>query len=118
MIETLMRFYYRRIRAELSNLSDSQIRVDGLGEFTLKHWLLDEEIEKQTQIVNKFKSRNKPNEEMIKSVQDKIDLLLKAKNIHNEDQQRKDFVKLHKRAQYEQNKNNLEKPETDMGGVL
>jgi hypothetical protein len=59
LVNDLLDFYWKRVQSDLSDMTHYNIRVTNIGTFNIKHWKLDEHIEKhEGMIVNmegKFK---------------------------------------------------------------
>ena len=100
LIEDVIDYYWREVRKNLSSVSHSRIHLTNLGDFTIKHWKLDEKI----QMLEKWEENNK-----LKGMQEltarfkTAEVLYDLKSVKKlleEENQRKEFIKLHK------NKNN------------
>ncbi len=83
-------FFWSEVRQSLSALSDIRIHLHNLGDFTIKHWLIDKEVERCRNIITNRSQLSKP-------LQTRIDQLLGAKEIHQEEVQRKEFIYNHKK---------------------
>lgn len=101
MIKEIIDFYWQEVRKSLSSLKHSRVHITNLGDFTIKHWKLDDMIE----MLERFKENLKQ-----KGVQEKVTRFrtdenlfdMKAmKKIMEEEQARKDFIKLHKTSTHE-----------------
>ena len=100
LIEDVIDYYWREVRKNLSSVSHSRIHLTNLGDFTIKHWKLDEKIE----MLEKWEENNrlKGMQELtarFKTAETLFDLK-NVKKLLEEENQRKEFIKLHK------NKNN------------
>jgi len=104
IVDAVVKFYWKEVWENLTNLSASKVHVENLGDFNIKHWLLDKEILK---CENTDKSIYKRNYIAGISIRDRIDLLKKIKSEVEEENQRKDFIYEHKKI----NKDS----ETDLG---
>mgnify|MGYP003335214131 FL=1 len=97
LIEDLIDYYWGEVRKSLSGLKHQRIHITNLGDFTLKHWKLDEKI----QMLEKWEENNK--QKGIQQVQARFknaEKIYDLKNIQKaieEENQRKDFIKLHKK---------------------
>lgn len=110
-------FYFEKVRSTLSTLASPKVMVDNLGTFYVKHWLFDKYIKKFQCFIQSPRCTDIVKERAAENLK----LLFTIKEMHEGEKQRKSFVKLHKRASYElekENKKNLEEPGGDMGGVL
>ena len=119
MVSDVTSFYWQEIRKSLSSLKHSRIHVTNLGDFTIKHWKLDDKIEKLETFKENF--RQKGLQEIVTRFRTDETLFdLKAiKALMEEEKQRKDFIKLHKtksnESKREHNKD-LESKGSDTGG--
>lgn len=95
-VHNIVGFYWREVRKSLSSLKHSRVHVTNLGDFVTKHWKLDDKI----QMLEKFEENNRQKglQQMtarFKTAETLFDLkALKA--IMTEEQQRADFIKMHK----------------------
>jgi len=92
----VVNYYWREVRKNLSSLSHSRIHVTNLGDFVTKHWKIDEKID----MLEKWEENNKLKgmQEMtarFKTAETLFDLK-KLKKTVEEENQRKEFIKLHK----------------------
>ena len=55
LVKDVTDFYWQEIRKSLSSLKHSRIHITNLGDFTIKHWKLDDKIDK----LEKFKENCK-----------------------------------------------------------
>ncbi len=96
VVESIISFYYRQLRQNLSNLSYNRVHVTNLGDFTIKHWKIDDRIDK----LQKFEENNKAKGlQKITARFKTAESLYELKNLKKiieEENQRKDFIKLHK----------------------
>lgn len=112
LIEDIINYYWSEVRKSLSTLKHSRIHITNLGDFTIKHWKIDEKIN----YVEKWEEKNK-----LKGLQEitarfkTAETLYDLKNLKKiieEENQRKDFIKLHKNKSNEpkrKHNKNLEK---------
>ena len=119
MVSDVTSFYWQEIRKSLSSLKHARIHVTNLGDFTIKHWKLDDKIEKLETFKENF--RQKGLQEIVTRFRTDESLFdLKAiKALMEEEKQRKDFIKLHKtksnESKREHNKD-MESQGSDTGG--
>ena len=119
MVSDVTSFYWQEIRKSLSSLKHSRIHITNLGDFTIKHWKLDDKIDKLEKFKENF--RQKGLQEIVTRFRTDETLFdLKAiKALMEEEKQRKDFIKLHKTKTNEskrEHNTNLESKGTDTGG--
>jgi hypothetical protein len=96
MVSDVTSFYWHEIRKSLSSLKHARIHATNLGDFTIKHWKLDEKIESLEKFKENF--RQKGLQEIVTRFRTDETLFdLKAiKELMDEEYQRRDFIKLHK----------------------
>jgi nucleoid DNA-binding protein len=96
MVSDVTSFYWHEIRKSLSSLKHARVHVTNLGDFTIKHWKLNDKID----MLEKFKEnfRQKGLQEIVTRFRTDETLFdLKAiRELMNEEDQRRDFIKLHK----------------------
>lgn len=99
-VSAIINFYWQEVRKSLSGLKHSRIHLTNLGDFVIKHWKLDEKIAK----LERFEeyNRQKGLQQMtarFKTVETLFDMkALKA--IMDEEKQRAEFIKLHKKNRH------------------
>ena len=119
LVKDVTDFYWQEIRKSLSGLKHSRVHLTNLGDFTIKHWKLDDKIDKLEKFKDNF--RQKGLQEIVTRFRTDETLFdLKAiKALMDEEKQRKDFIKLHKTKTDEskrEHNTNLESKGTDPGG--
>jgi nucleoid DNA-binding protein len=96
VVESVIAFYYRQLRNSLSSLSHYRVHVTNLGDFTIKHWKIDDKID----MLQKFEENNKARGLQKITARFKTAEMLyeltSLKKLVEEETQRKDFIKLHK----------------------
>lgn len=115
-VNTVLSYYWQEVRKSLSGLKHSRVHVTNLGDFVTKHWKLDDKI----QMLELFeeKNRQKGLQQMtarFKTAETLYDLK-SLKKIMEEESQRADFIKMHKRITNESNAEHnpdLEKQESN-----
>lgn len=110
LVTAIINFYWQEVRKSLSGLKHSRVHVTNLGDFVIKHWKLDEKIKKLEQFEES--NRLKGLQQMtarFKTVETLYDL--KALGlILEEEKQRAEFIKMHKKIGYV----NKAEPDKDM----
>jgi len=117
--EAIISYYWQEVRKSLSSLKHSRVHLTNLGDFTIKHWKLDDKIE----MLEKFEENNRQKglQQMTaryKTAETLYDLR-NLKKIMEEENQRAEFIKMHKRTAYEstrQRDQNMEEQEPETGG--
>lgn len=97
-VTAIINFYWEEVRKSLSGLKHSRVHLTNLGDFVIKHWKLDDKIDK----LERFEENNrlKGMQQMtarFKTVETLYDLN-NLKTIVAEEKQRAEFIKLHKKA--------------------
>ena len=96
LVEDVINYYWQEIRKSLSNLKHNRIHITNLGDFTIKHWKIEDKIQmlEQWEEKNKLKGMQELTARF-KTAETLFDLN-NLKKIIEEENQRKDFIKLHK----------------------
>lgn len=97
LVEDVINYYWQEVRKSLSSMKHSRIHISNLGDFVVKHWKLDEEIK----LLERWEESNKQKGIQQMTARFKIvENLLNLKTVREviqEESQRKDFIKLHKK---------------------
>jgi hypothetical protein len=97
VVNDVVMYYWQEIRKSLSTLKHQRVHVTNLGDFTIKHWKVDDKIG----YLEKWEEQNK-----LKGLQEitarfkTAEAVYDLKNLQKlmeEENQRKDFIKLHKK---------------------
>lgn len=119
MVSDVTSFYWQEIRKSLSSLKHARVHVTNLGDFTIKHWKLDDKIEGLENFKENFRQRGLQ-EIVTRFRTDEALFDLKAiKVLMEEEKQRKDFIKLHKTKSNEskrEHNQDMEEQGSDPGG--
>lgn len=98
LVEDIIDYYWQEVRKNLSGLKHQRIHLTNLGDFTIKHWKLDSRI---TGLENWEENNKQKGLQQITARFKTAENLFNLKNIKKEieeENQRKDFIKLHKKA--------------------
>lgn len=97
MVEAVIKFYWEEVRKSLTSLTHNRVHISNLGDFVIKHWKIDDKIKRleQWEETNRQKGLQQITARF-KIAETLFDLKNLVKLI-KEEQQRKDFVKLHKK---------------------
>ena len=119
LVEDIIDYYWAEIRKSLSGLKHQRIHLTNLGDFVIKHWKLDDKI---NQLENWEENNKQKGLQQMTARFKTVENLFELKEINkiiNEENQRKDFIKLHKKvanvSKGKHNKN-LESKRTDCRG--
>jgi hypothetical protein len=117
-VKAIVDFYWQEVRNSISSLKHQRIHLTNLGDFTIKHWKLDERIKH----IELFDEKNKQKglqliNARFKTAETLYDLRAVKKQIA-EEQQRADFIKHYKKTLNEtkQHHTDLEAQGSDHGG--
>jgi 4-alpha-glucanotransferase len=107
LVSDLIDFYYKELRTELSDLKYPRINVDGLGQFVIKEKLAEVYIAKLSKMlpthdVSTFRAYHNK-----KSMEEKLQLLMDVTIKIEEEKNR--------RAEFNKNKNNESRTESNLG---
>lgn len=96
LVKDVTDFYWQEIRKSLSGLKHNRVHLTNLGDFTIKHWKLDDKIEMLEKFKENFKQKGL--QEIVTRFRTDESLFdLKAmKKLIEQEEERKDFIKLHK----------------------
>lgn len=98
LVKDFVKFYWEKVRASLSSLEHVKVHVHNLGDFNIKHWKIDETIASYQKYDEKKENEGKFNK------YDNVTTVAKLhhlKEMINEEKQKSDFIKLHKRQNNE-----------------
>lgn len=120
LVTDVINFYWSHVRKNMSALSSPRIHLTNLGDMTIKHWNIEEKITS----LQRWEENNKQKGiQQMKGLWNTAELLFNLENMKKmfaEEQQRKEFIQLHKRTAHEQAKKehipDLEEQGPDLGG--
>lgn len=97
LAEDVILYYWREIRKSLSTLSHTRVHVTNLGDFVTKYWKIDDKID----MLEKWEENNKQKglqqiTARFKTAESLYELK-ELKKLVKEEEQRKQFIKLHKK---------------------
>ena len=101
VVKDVIDFYWREVRRSLSSLAYPRIHITNLGDFTIKHWKLDDMIEKHEQFEEMNKQRGMQQMTARFKTAENLFELKKIKKLIEEEIDRKEFVKVEKQLDYE-----------------
>lgn len=106
LVKDVTSFYWGNVRKSLSSLSYPIVHISSLGDFYFKNWKLEEEIKKYQDIEKDAIDKNLTNRF---SVVERLFELKNMKSLIEEETQRKQFLKLHKKVCNDKYNSTLEK---------
>ncbi len=96
LVEAINTFFWESTRKVLGEAPEIKIHIANLGDFNIKHWLLDEKEQKYTQMLTRVQNRKFPNQFIIENIQEKLTIIRNLKEFKLQEDQKKGFVKAHK----------------------
>ena len=98
LIEDVINYYWTEVRKNLSSLKHQRIHITNLGDFVIKHWKIDDKI----LMLEQWEENNKQKglQQMtarFKTAEHLFELNV-IKKLIDEETQRKEFIKLHKKV--------------------
>jgi nucleoid DNA-binding protein len=96
VVENVIGFYYRELRQSLSALVHNRIHVSNLGDFVIKHWKVDDKITMLEKFEENSKAKGLQKMTARFKTAEALYELRNLKKVIDEENQRKDFIKLHK----------------------
>lgn len=119
-VEDIVNFYWREVWTSMTNAEGIKVHLTNLGDFNIKHWLLDKEIQKLENFGNVTRLKGTQRYAAGIKVSDKLSILNNLKVLISEEQQRKEFIYEHKRTinenKKEESDSDMEEQGTDTGG--
>lgn len=100
-VEDIVNFYWKDVWEQLTKAENVKVHVTNLGDFNIKHWLLDKEIEKAKLFPSKTRLSGANRFAASVKINEKIKVLQKLKLKVAEEMQRKEFIQEHKKSIYE-----------------
>lgn len=96
LVEDFIEFYYKAIRANMSNLAHHRINVDGLGQFVAKPNLIRKAVPKYTKTLSNHDTSTFRAYYNKKMVENKLDLLIKLEQRIADQEIKKESIKFKK----------------------
>lgn len=98
VVEKVISHYWQEVRKQLSSLGHTRVHLSNLGDFVIKHWKIDEKIS----ILHRFEENNKQKglQQMTSRFKtaERLYELRNIKSLINEEEQRAQFIRLHKKT--------------------
>ena len=119
IVNTVLSYYWQEVRKSMSGLKHSRVHLTNLGDFTIKHWKVDEKIKMLEQFEEKNKQKGLQQMTARFKTAETLYDLRNLRKMMDEEQQRADFIKMHKRNAYESERKHLpdmEEQGSDLGG--
>jgi nucleoid DNA-binding protein len=93
LVEDFIEFYYKAVRANMSDLTHHRINVEGLGQFVVKHNLVRKAIPKYTKSLKNHDTSTFRAYYNKKMVETKLDLLIKLEQKISDQEIKKENIK-------------------------
>lgn len=97
VVDSIISFYYRELRQNLTSLSHYKVHVTNLGDFGIKHWKVDDKIDKLQRFEENNKAKGLQKITARFKTAESLYELNALKKLIEEENQRKEFIKLHKK---------------------
>ena len=118
-VKAIVDYYWQEVRTSIARLKHQRIHLTNLGDFTVKHWKLDDRIKN----IELFDQKNKQKGlQLINARYKTAETLYDLKSVKKqiaEEQQRADFIKMHKTSvnvNTQKHHTDMEKQGSDPGG--
>jgi predicted RNase H-like nuclease (RuvC/YqgF family) len=99
LVSDVVNFYWEEVWSVLTDVPDIKVHVTNLGDFNIKHWLLDKEIENLSNTIYRFKEKPGPRKYAVhQDMTTRLNQLKNLKKVYLEEKQRKDFIHQHKKT--------------------
>jgi len=112
LVNDFINFYWERVRKHMSDLEHGALQIPNLGIFKVKHWKIDETIEKHKATINRVEGKF-AGYQMKVDLTDRIEKLEKIKSLVQERE-----LKFKEIRDARKNKNNLEEQNPNPSGSL
>lgn len=113
VVNEIIRTYWKDVRTALSDLKAPRVHVSNLGDFTLKHWTIEEQKHRVLKTLE-YCGDNPRKINVIAQLNIKYELICNVEQMYVEEMQRKDFIKAHKKNKNNGNKTNIYKQKTNI----
>lgn len=101
VVKDVVDYYWREVRRSLSSLAYPRIHITNLGNFTIKHWKLDDMIDKHEKFEESNKQRGMQQMTARFKTAENLFALRNMKRLIDEEKDRKELVKVTKQLDYE-----------------
>ena len=109
LVSDFIDFFWDRVRTNMTQLNHESIQIPNLGTFKVKHWKIDETVEKHKETIVRV-------EGLFSAYKIKVDLADKIEKLERIKQLvEKREVKFKQIKDARKNKDNMEEPGSDMG---
>jgi nucleoid DNA-binding protein len=98
LVEDVIDFYWQEIRKSLSSLKHQRVHLTNLGDFVIKHWKIDSKIINLENWEENNKQKGMQQMTARFKTAENLFELKEIKKVIEEETQRKDFIKMHKKV--------------------
>ena len=113
IVEAVVQMYWKDVWENITNLSSPKIHIENLGDFNIKHWVIEKEINKCEGYFNNTSAKGAQKWVAGLKIKDRIALLNKIKKEVEEENQRKEFIYEHKKLS-----TSIQEQKTDNPGTI
>jgi hypothetical protein len=92
LVQAVNNFYWDSTRKALANAPKLKVHLPNLGDFTIKHWVLDPQIERLSRIKEGLEAKPRLNYHLLTSITEKLNQLVSLKIMKGQEDQRKEFI--------------------------
>jgi len=103
-VSAVVGYYWQEVRKQLSTLGHSRVHVTNLGDFTVKHWKIDERIKDLERWEETNRQKGLQQMTARYRIAEQLYEVRKLKELMDTEKQREEFIRLHKKTTYEQDK--------------
>lgn len=112
LVNKLTDFYWEKVRKRITDLKYKNLSILNLGKFRVKHWKIDETIERYNAIIKKVDGKF-TRYNIKKDLEERIEQLNKIKELAQEETNK--FKEIRENRNDKKNKKNMEQQSSDMG---
>lgn len=112
LVNKLTDFYWEKVRKRITDLKYKNLSIINLGKFRVKHWKIDETIEKYNAIIKKLDGKF-TRYNIKKDLEERIEQLTKIKDLAQEETNK--FKEIRENRNDKKSKKNVEQQSSDMG---
>ena len=112
LVNKLTDFYWEKVRKRITDLKYKNLSIINLGKFRVKHWKIDETIERYNAIIKKLDGKF-TRYNIKKDLEERIEQLTKIKDLAQEETNK--FKEIRENRNDKKSKKNVEQQSSDMG---
>ena len=112
LVNKLTDFYWEKVRKRITDLKYKNLSILNLGKFRVKHWKIDETIERYNAIIKKVDGKF-TRYNIKKDLEERIEQLNKIKELAQEETNK--FKEIRENRNDKKSKKNMEQQSSDMG---